>query len=338
MSWLLPRLLFASLALVDGLHAPLPRRSQTPANLHFFRRRAALPHLTSITPEETEKKRQLDADFVKIAAPAFVQFAAEPLARLIDTAYLGRLGANALGGAGAAIAAQYSVSKLYNDPLLRTTISIVAAQEGAEPRARADAVSAALLLALFVGIAQGTAFFILAGPVLSAMSVGTGSAMRASALGYLRVCSCGAPAVTLWLATNGIFRGLGDTTTPLIWALAFTAMNAGARCAQTRAWRNPLPAHHAWQRLSAIARSPRPDIHLPLWHGCRRCGGGHCARPDDCPAASAPSPSEAPPHLDRRRQRREAGRRERLADCWPLLPARRHAILCSIGKGLPERR
>lgn len=38
----------------------------------------------------------------------------------------------------------------------------------------------------------------------------------AQALGYLRVCSLGAPAGTLWLAANGIFRGLGDTATPLV--------------------------------------------------------------------------------------------------------------------------
>ena len=50
--------------------------------------------------------------------------------------------------------------------------------------------------------------------------------MHASALAYLKVCSVGAPAATLWLATNGIFRGLGDTATPLLWALTFTARNA----------------------------------------------------------------------------------------------------------------
>lgn len=71
-----------------------------------------------------------------------------------------------------------SVSKLYNDPLLRTTISIVAAQEGAPPEKRAEAVSTALLLALVVGVMQGAAFFALAGPVLSAMSVTPASPMR----------------------------------------------------------------------------------------------------------------------------------------------------------------
>jgi Na+-driven multidrug efflux pump len=45
-------------------------------------------------------------------------------------------------------------------------------------------------------------------------------------LGYLRVAALGAPTATLWLVVNGIFRGLGDTTTPLVWALLFTLMNA----------------------------------------------------------------------------------------------------------------
>ena len=187
----------------------------------------SVPLVSSISASDaSNKRRKLDIDFLRIAAPAFGQFAAEPLARLVDTAYLGRLGQNALGGAGAAIAAQYSVSKLYNDPLLRTTISLVAAQEKSTPEARAGAVSTALLLALVVGIVQGIAFFCLAGAVLSASLVGPSSPMRYHALGYLRVCSMGAPAATVWLAANGIFRGLGDTATPLGFALFFTAMNA----------------------------------------------------------------------------------------------------------------
>ena len=46
------------------------------------------------------ERRALDRQFVAIALPALAQFAAEPLAGLVDTAYMGRLGAAALGGAG----------------------------------------------------------------------------------------------------------------------------------------------------------------------------------------------------------------------------------------------
>ena len=41
--------------------------------------------------------------------------------------------------------------------------------------------------------------------------------MSMHAVKYLQVRALGTPAATLWLVSNGIFRGLGDTTTPLKW-------------------------------------------------------------------------------------------------------------------------
>eukprot|EP00986_Skeletonema_menzelii_P002417 scaffold652_cov142-Skeletonema_menzelii.AAC.4 len=58
------------------------------------------------------------------------------------------------------------------------------------------------------------------------MGVGPTSPMHYSAYSYLRVRALGTPAATLWLVTNGIFRGLGDTSTPLKYSLMFTALNA----------------------------------------------------------------------------------------------------------------
>lgn len=179
-------------------------------------------------------KRKLNTDFLKIAAPAFIQLAAEPLASLVDTAYLGRLGPEVLGGAGVAISAQYAVSKLYNDPLLRTSISMVASRDG-KTRGSADAnaqdslsieVSSALLLAFVVGVVQLVVYTVLAKGITLGMGVGPSSPMWHSAVSYLRVRALGTPAATLWLVTNGIFRGLGDTRTPLFYSLLFTALNA----------------------------------------------------------------------------------------------------------------
>lgn len=64
--------------------------------------------------ESQKQKNKLTREFFTIAVPAFFQLAAEPLAGLVDTAYLGRLGPEVLGGAGVAISAQYAMSKLYN--------------------------------------------------------------------------------------------------------------------------------------------------------------------------------------------------------------------------------
>eukprot|EP00581_Thalassiosira_minuscula_P020143 CAMPEP_0183719194 /NCGR_PEP_ID=MMETSP0737-20130205/12250_1 /TAXON_ID=385413 /ORGANISM="Thalassiosira miniscula, Strain CCMP1093" /LENGTH=620 /DNA_ID=CAMNT_0025948905 /DNA_START=50 /DNA_END=1912 /DNA_ORIENTATION=+ len=194
--------------------------------------------------EVTKQKTKLTREFFSIAIPAFVQLAAEPLAGLVDTAYLGRLGPEVLGGAGVAISAQYAVSKLYNDPLLRTSISLVASEDGRSNKDDDDdddgkeatnaktsealsiAVSSALLLAFAVGFVQLILYFSFAGSILNGMGVPSTSPMHHSAYSYLRVRALGTPAATLWLVTNGIFRGLGDTSTPLKYSLMFTALNA----------------------------------------------------------------------------------------------------------------
>jgi Na+-driven multidrug efflux pump len=58
------------------------------------------------------------------------------------------------------------------------------------------------------------------------MGVPPTSSMFHSAYSYLRVRALGTPAATLWLVTNGIFRGLGDTRTPFKYSLLFTGLNA----------------------------------------------------------------------------------------------------------------
>jgi len=62
--------------------------------------------------------------------------------------------------------------------------------------------------------------------ILQGMGVGPTSPMYYSAYSYLRVRALGTPAATLWLVSNGVFRGLGDTSTPLKYSLLFTALNA----------------------------------------------------------------------------------------------------------------
>ena len=186
--------------------------------------------------ESKTLNRKLTREFFGIGIPAFVQLAAEPLASLVDTAYLGRLGPEVLGGAGVAISAQYAVSKLYNDPLLRTSISLVASQDGKarggdgneedDNKDLSVAVSSAVLLALTVGLVQMVIYSVLTKGIIHRFGVGELSPMWNSAVSYLRVRALGTPAATLWLVVNGIFRGLGDTRTPLIYSLFFTGLNA----------------------------------------------------------------------------------------------------------------
>ncbi len=86
-----------------------------------------------------------------------------------------------------AISAQYAVSKLYNDPLLRTSISLVASQDGKSRSSSSSnnknekeeeeiakkelsvAVSSGLLLALSVGLIQLVVYSIFATGIINGM-------------------------------------------------------------------------------------------------------------------------------------------------------------------------
>ena len=213
-----------------------------------YTRNKAFPPISSRLPDtlrtssdddndvlEVTKKRQLTKEFVKIGGPALIQLAAEPLASLVDTAYLGRLGPEVLGGAGVAVSAQYAVSKLYNDPLLRTSISLVASQDGKQQgqntgveeqqKQLSVAVSSAILLAATVGLIQLVVYSVFCTGITRSMGLTPASNMWHSAVSYLQIRALGTPAATLWLVTNGIFRGLGDTKTPLVYSLVFTTLN-----------------------------------------------------------------------------------------------------------------
>ena len=167
---------------------------------------------TGSAEELTQLRAGLDKEFVNVALPAFVSLAADPLASLVDAMYVGRLSPENQAGMGIAISAQYSVAKLYNDPLLKTSTSLVAGKSGEELSA---SVATAVLTAIVIGVMQSLLYFFCAGPIMSFMGVSLASEMRKPAIAYLKWRAFGVPAATVLIVTNGIFRGRGDTKTPL---------------------------------------------------------------------------------------------------------------------------
>lgn len=155
---------------------------------------------------------KLDKEFVNVALPAFVALAADPLASIVDAMYVGRLGAVDQAAMGISISAQYSIAKLYNDPLLKTSTSLVAGKTGEDLEA---SVATALVTAAVIGGLQTMLFLVAGSQILQVMGVGAGNVMRSPALAYLRWRALGVPAATMLLVVNGIFRGRGDTRTPL---------------------------------------------------------------------------------------------------------------------------
>jgi putative MATE family efflux protein len=173
---------------------------------------AAVANLSESGSKWKPLRDRLDREYIEIALPAFVSLAADPLASLVDAMYVGRLGAVQQAGMGIAISAQYSVAKLYNDPLLKTSTSLVAGKSGEELSA---SVATAISTAMVIGVLQCLVFLLFSSPILTFMGVSAVSEMREPALSYLKWRAIGIPAATVLLVSNGIFRGRGDTKTPL---------------------------------------------------------------------------------------------------------------------------
>ncbi|GBF88423.1 hypothetical protein Rsub_01135 [Raphidocelis subcapitata] len=189
----------------------------------------------------------LDREILGIALPMLATLAAEPCAALVDTAFMGRLGAAQLAGVGVALSVYNTVAKLVQVPLLSIATTNVAAARGAALAAEADAAkrreegcggggggngpatggvggggggagpreaeavsaaaSAALLVAAAVGVAVG-ALLAAGAPVLADVwGIGPGSPLRGPALDFLTLRALGAPVSTVLLVGQARRQG-----------------------------------------------------------------------------------------------------------------------------------
>lgn len=197
-------------------------------------------------------------DIATLALPAIITQAIEPMAQLMETAYVGRI-------VGVAVSIFNLVSKVFNVPLLSVTTSFVAEddalvaplslmeEEDAAPsvipcqgikndhtllqsekkdglqvpsmKRVVPAVSSSLFLALMLAVVEAAVLALGVGPILTLMGVPVVSPMRCPAAKYLAIRALGAPANVISLAVQGIFRGLKDTRTPLYATVASNICN-----------------------------------------------------------------------------------------------------------------
>ncbi|MCO5578121.1 hypothetical protein L7F22_031959 [Adiantum nelumboides] len=197
------------------------------------------------------KADELGLEIAAIALPALLALTADPLASLVDTAFIGRLGSVELAAVGVSIAVFNLVSKLLNFPVLNLTTSFVAEaaielknsdsqilgnpiHHGEEPanagiityeKQVLPAVSTALVIASVLGILELLVLTVGSGPILDIMGVPMSSNMRAPAEQYLALRAVGAPAVVVSLAVQGVFRGFKDTRTSLYATVSGNVIN-----------------------------------------------------------------------------------------------------------------
>jgi putative MATE family efflux protein len=164
-----------------------------------------------------------DREIVRLALPAFGALAAEPLYILVDTAIVGHLGTNPLAGlavAGTVLTATFAIFNF----LAYSTTGAVARQVGAgNRRAAAEQGVDGFWLAAGLGIALTLLGLALSPVIVDAM--GASTRVHPFADTYLRISIIGAPALLITLAGAGYLRGLQDTRTTLVIAVAANVFN-----------------------------------------------------------------------------------------------------------------
>ncbi|CAM6049579.1 unnamed protein product [Sphagnum compactum] len=170
-------------------------------------------------------------EIIVLALPALIAQAVDPVAQLMETAFIGRIVVVELAAVGVSISTFNLVSRMFNIPLLNVTTSFVADDASKENRTR-DAgkpmlasVSSALVLGTFLGVGEAGILACLAGPMLTLMGVSVMSPMRGPAVKYLALRAFGAPALVISFAVQGIFRGFKDTRIALSASLAGSLIN-----------------------------------------------------------------------------------------------------------------
>ncbi|XP_045795324.1 protein DETOXIFICATION 44, chloroplastic-like isoform X4 [Trifolium pratense] len=131
---------------------------------------------------------ELGMEMLSIALPAAVALAADPIASLIDTAFVGHIGAVELAAVGVSASVFNLVSKVFNVPLLNITTSFVAEEQALigkeEDSGRTEengkfqrkkllsSVSTSLALAAALGIAETVALSLGSGTLMTIMGAG----------------------------------------------------------------------------------------------------------------------------------------------------------------------
>ncbi|XP_022928217.1 protein DETOXIFICATION 45, chloroplastic-like [Cucurbita moschata] len=178
-------------------------------------------------------------ELLALCVPAIAGQAIEPFAQLMETAYIGRLGALELASAGISMNIFNYISKVFNIPLLSVATSFVAEDisknaiedpssdslEGCtdeklvarlSERKQLSSVSTALLLAVGIGLIEALALYFGSGVFLNIMGISSESSLRIPSQQFLTLRALGAPAVVLYLTLQGVFRGFKETKTPVL--------------------------------------------------------------------------------------------------------------------------
>jgi putative MATE family efflux protein len=173
--------------------------------------------------EGTLGRRRLDREILRLAVPAFLALVAEPLYLLADSAIVGHLGTIPLAGLGIASAVLSTAISLCIFLAYGTTASVARRIGAGDLRGALVQGIDGIWLAVLIGVVATVVGIPLTGRLVALF--GPGSDVAGQASSYLRIGFLGAVPLLVVLAATGVLRGLQDTRTPMVVAIAGNGAN-----------------------------------------------------------------------------------------------------------------
>lgn len=170
------------------------------------------------------QRNVFDSEIFDLAIPTLGAVLVDPCLSLVDTGYVGRLGALSLAAIGPCTAAFNVVFITASCAFLTSTSVLIGEQRKlGDRKAIGRTITLASGLSVLVGVAMTAAFFFHAGSILSLM--GAPPAVMGLAVPYLRWRALGFPANLFLLVACGTFRGMKEPKVSLVNAMVVGAVN-----------------------------------------------------------------------------------------------------------------
>jgi len=164
-----------------------------------------------------------DREILRLAVPAFLALVAEPLFLLTDAAIVGHLGTTELAALGLAAVVLQTLVGLCIFLAYGTTGSVARHLGAGDLRGALTQGVDGLWLAVGIGAVVTVAGVPLADPLVGLF--GVSEEVTDLAATYLRIAFLGVGPLLVMLAATGVLRGLQDTRTPLVVAVAGNTLN-----------------------------------------------------------------------------------------------------------------
>jgi MATE family multidrug resistance protein len=163
-------------------------------------------------------------EVARLAYPIVLTQMSQTLMHVVDSIFVGRLGAAELGALGFAGVWLWTVFSVWSGTATGVQTFVAQAWGAGDDRACGRWAWQGLYALVPASALSVAAFVLVAGPLWSAL--GATPEVREHALAYARVRPFGLAGLAIWVVLASFFRGRGDTRTPLVATIVANAANA----------------------------------------------------------------------------------------------------------------